>query len=94
MTKEEAKDLFFIEYRRYCNMKLPYDTVKDFYTQYMTEKLMGIESVTTEFYNAIDNFVEDNYYDTDDFDLVYNTLNIQSTSDMIEFLYKNKEEFI
>lgn len=88
MTKENAIDLILLEYRRYCNMKLPYNTVKEFYEQYMIEQLIDVESVATEFYNKVGSFMADNYYDIDDFDEAYETLNIQGTSDMIEFLYE------
>lgn len=87
MTKEKAIDLILFEYKRCCNMEKHYNDIGEFYDQFYEEASEGIEGMAMEFYNAVDYFMADKYYDND-FDEAYKTLNMQGTSDMIEFLYE------
>lgn len=87
MTKEKAIDLIIFEYKRCCNMEKPYNDIGEFYDQFGEEYSEYIEGRAVEFYNAVDYFMADKYYDND-IDEAYETLNIQGTSDLIEFLYE------
>lgn len=91
ITKEAAIGLVIKQYKQYVNENLPYEMVEEFWKNFVEEYDNDENAEAMTFYDKISDFMVDSYYDSKDpqsLDEAYDILEIGSTSDMIDFLYK------
>ena len=91
ITKEKAIRLVIKQYKQYVNWNLPYETVEEFWKNFVEEYDNDENAEAMTFYDRISDFMVDSYYDSKDpqsLEEAHDILEIGSTFDMIDFLYE------
>lgn len=98
MTEEELKEEIIKRFKKYVirgDAEFPTDNLKDFYKMLNEEDENDDFGAANEFWQIVNRlqFQLDNELNAKDFDL-FCELSLDSTSNMIDFLYDNKDKLI